>query len=76
MCTLPSSCSRNFISETLYIRNVYIFVIGNIQSLTSNFWSRRSLGRKRNQFLVPWDLTSKDILITRLQESNSTLPEY
>ena len=31
----------------------------------SNFWSRQSLGKKTSIFLVHWDLTFKQILITK-----------
>ena len=36
----------------------------------SNFWSRRSLERKPWLFLIRWDLTLKQILITKTQKIN------
>ena len=42
----------------------------------SNFWSRQSLGRKPQFFLVRWDLTFKQILITKSKKSSSTQTEY
>ena len=41
----------------------------------SNFWSRRSLGRKPQFLLVRGDLTFKQILITKPQKSGSTQSE-
>ena len=36
-----------------------------------NVWSRRSIGRKPRFFLVRWDLTFKQILITKPKKSSS-----
>ena len=41
----------------------------------SNFWSRQLVPEPFGEtsiFLVPWDLTFKDILFTKLQKSNYT----
>ena len=40
-----------------------------------NFWGCRSLGRKPRFVLVRWDLTFKQILITKPKNSSSTQSE-
>ena len=53
----PSSSSYSFIPKTIKTGNVYIFVIANIQSFTSQiFGVIGPLGQR-------WDLTFKQILI-------------
>ena len=41
----------------------------------SNFWSRGSLGKQPQFFLVRWDLTFKQILVTKPKKSSSAQSE-
>ena len=66
---------------TLYLtqhnktENCYTLVIGNIQSITSQaFGVVGPLGEKLD-FLVPWDLTFKDIMIMKSQKPSPTQSE-
>ena len=49
--------------------NVYIFVITNILSFTSEIFGVVGLLEKTSTFLVRWDLTLKQILITKREKS-------
>ena len=56
--------------------NIYIFVIVNIQSFTFQiFGVVGPFGRKPRLLLVRWDLTFKQILITKPKKSSSTQSE-
>ena len=55
--------------------NVYIFVIGNIQSFTSQIFGVVSPLGEKLDILVHWDLKFNDILIMKPQKSSSTNSE-
>ena len=59
----PSSLSHSFITQHSKTENVYMFVIANIQSFTSQIFRVVGPLGENLDFLVHWDLTLKKKLI-------------
>ena len=75
-----STSSHSFIPKTVKLEedddlHVYIFVIANIQSFTSQIFGVVGPLGENLDFLVCWDLTFKQILITKPKKSSSAQSE-
>ena len=68
----PSSWSHSFIPNTA---KLYIFVVVNIESFTSEIFQVVGLLGENLDFLVRWDLTFKQILITKPEKNRSVLSQ-